>query len=66
MRVCDTISEALLRTKRNSGRIFASIFKELKKVTKVNLKNIIVENILAKMIITTASELTSEIPDANK
>lgn len=65
-RICETISAALLRTKRNSGRIFSSVIKELKKVKSNDYKKIIVENILAKIISTTATELTSEVPDANK
>ena len=65
-RVCEATFSVLGRTERNSGRVFASILKQLDKVTNLASRKIIVEQILAQLLQTTAAELATEIPDANK
>lgn len=65
-RICEAICSVLDHTERNSGRIFSAILKELDKVTNPVYRKALAEKILAQLLQSTAAELTTEIPDANK
>ena len=65
-RVCESVYDCLNRSERNSARIFAYILKQLKDVTNMEYKTIVVKSILAPLLSNTQSEHCKEIPDANK
>ena len=65
-RVCETFMACLDHTARNSGRMFAYVLKQLKEITSPEYRAIVCKTALAPLITAIGTELTKEIPDANK
>jgi len=65
-KVCDSIYKCLDHTERNTGRIYAYILKQLKEVTNTEYKTCVIESLLGALPSSMVTELTKEIPDANK
>ena len=65
-RVCENFMSCLDHTERNSGRLFAYVIKNLKDTAPAEYRAIVCKVALAPLITDLGTELTKEIPDANK
>lgn len=65
-RVCEVFYKCLDHTQRNSGRLFAYVLKQLKEIRQPEYLELVCKTALAPLLVDLRSELTKEIPDANK